>query len=74
MKHTIIIEHLPEGFVPSGDMLPFTTVRLEKMSLPENGILAVRTVGVRCLGYFRPVKADGISDSTALDALTYGLT
>lgn len=74
MKHTILIKKLPEGFVPSGDMLPFTAVRVEKMSLPVNGILAVRNVGVRCLGYFRPVKAEDVPDSTALDALTYGLT
>ncbi|MBQ9995243.1 MAG: hypothetical protein IJP32_02635 [Clostridia bacterium] len=55
-------------------MLPFTAVRVEKMSLPVNGILVVRNVGVRCLGYFRPVKAEDVPDSTALDALTYGLT
>lgn len=74
MKHTIMIEKLPEDFVPSEDMLPFSAVRLEKMSLPENGILAVRTVGVRCMGYFRPVKPDDVPDSTAHEALVYGLT
>jgi len=78
LKHTIIIEKLPEGFVPAPDMLPFTAVRHEKMSLPENGILSVRTVGVRCLGYFRPLKAEPVKaadvpDSAALDALNYGL-
>ena len=75
MEHKVLIDKLPEGFAPSGDMLPFSTVRLEKMSLPANGILTPRTVGVRCMGYFCPFRGtEPTVEAGTLDALTYGLT
>lgn len=74
MEHKIMTENLPEGFVPSDDMLPFYAVRLEKMTLREGKILVPRTVGVRCMGYFRPEFLEEVTSDTAHEALVYGLT
>lgn len=74
MEHKIIIESLPEGFAPAGDLLPFDTVRVEKMSLRKGKILVPHTVGVRCMGYFRPVLTEEAGETAAQDALRYGLT
>lgn len=73
MKHEILIGHLPEGFVPAEDLLPFYIVRQEKMALPADGILRPHTVGVRCAGYFRAVSDGSADKNGARDALSYGL-
>lgn len=75
MQHKILVEKLPEGFVSSADMMPFSAVRLEKMSLLTDGILSPRTVGVRCMGYFRALRdGEPTAEESAKDALVYGLT
>lgn len=74
MEHKVIIETLPVDYSPEGDMLPFYTVRLEKMSLRRGKLLVPHTVGVRCAGYFRPLVLEEGAQSAAHDALAYGLT
>ncbi len=69
MKHSVIIDKLPEGFIP-GDMQPFYIVRQEKMALREDGIFVTRMVGVRCAGYF---AYSGGAAEEAEEALKYGL-
>lgn len=71
MKHEIVIGQFPADFAPQKDMLPFTIVRQEKMTLLSGGVLTPSTVGIRCAGYFR-CSGEG-SPEDALAALQYGL-
>lgn len=69
MEYTILIQNLPEGFVPEDGMMPFHIVRQIHMMLPASKLLS--TVGIRYAGYFRCTGEGDAKD--ALAALKYGL-
>jgi hypothetical protein len=69
MEHNIIIDKLPDGFVPGEGMKPFNLFAQRKMSLGSKKKPMLTTVGIHYAGWFR---ASG-EETAAADALRYGL-